>query len=132
MLLSENRSRFAKRDRWYTIGGILLVLVLLIPSPQSVKHLLIQHGFVAHSTDSDAKNTQLLNALVEAPLNYLNADTDIPDLQLDIKYQDWMRLVADRKRALEEGQIPTQRAEVKANISYQEDKHIAKIGRAHV
>ncbi|QUM74851.1 CotH kinase family protein [Moritella sp. 24] len=127
MLLSENRSRFAKRDRWYTIGGVLLVLVLLIPSPQTVKQMLIQHGFVAHSTDSSAKNTQLLNAVIDAPLKYLNADTNIPNLQLDIKYQDWMRLVADRKQALQEGQIPDKRAEVKANVSYLEDKYVAKV-----
>ncbi|SGY99045.1 Putative uncharacterized protein [Moritella viscosa] len=127
MLLSENRSRFAKRDRWYTIGGVLLILLLVTPSPKTVKNWLIQHGFVAHSTDSNTKNKQLLNALLNAPLKYLNADNNIPNLQLDIKYQDWMRLVADRKQALKEGQIPTQRSEVKASVSYLKNKYSAKV-----
>ena len=127
MILSENRSRFAKRERWYTIGGILLILLFITPSPQTVKNALIQHGFVAHSTDSNTKNKQLLNALLDAPLKYLNADNDIPNLQLDIKYQDWMRLVADRKQALQQGQIPDQRAEVKASVSYLKNKYSAKV-----
>ena len=127
MILSENRSRFAKRERWYTIGGILLILLFITPSPQTVKNALIQHGFVAHSTDSNTKNKQLLNALLDAPLKYLNADNNIPNLQLDIKYQDWMRLVADRKQALQQGQIPDQRAEVKASISYLKNKYSAKV-----
>ncbi|WP_017223517.1 CotH kinase family protein [Moritella dasanensis] len=127
MILSENRSRFAKRDRWYTIGGILLVLFFVTPSPSSIKIMLVEHGFVAHSTDSSAKQAQLIDALIDAPMKYLNADTNIPQLQLDIKYQDWMRIVADRKQALQAGQIPDQRAEVKASVSYEENKYSAKV-----
>lgn len=127
MILSENRSRFAKRERWYTIGGILLVLFFVTPSPSRIKNMLVEYGFVAHSTDSSAKKNQLIHALIDAPMKYLNADTDIPHLQLDIKYQDWMRLVADRKQALQQGQIPEQRAEVKASVSYLKNKYSAKV-----
>jgi hypothetical protein len=127
MILSENWSQFAKRNRWYTIGGILLVLFFVTPSPSSIKNMLVEHGFVAHSTDNSAKQAQLIDALIDAPMRYLNADTDIPQLQLDIKYQDWMRIVAERKQALQQGQIPERRAEVKASVSYEENKYNAKV-----
>ncbi len=123
MLLTQKRVGHP----WLTLLGGVLIVLLVLPSPNTVRHWFFNHGFITHSVTSSDKVKQLTNAILRAPKQYFTGEKNLPLLQLDIKYQDWMKIVADRNKALALGQIPEQRAQVKASISYLQKKHNAKV-----
>ncbi|CCQ10476.1 hypothetical protein PALB_13430 [Pseudoalteromonas luteoviolacea B = ATCC 29581] len=121
---SSSTGQFESRLLW---ASILLVVVLLLPSPASVKTTLIHLGFVATSESAKDKVTQLASSALSAPMKMLNANTNLPVFKLDVKYQDWLKIQEDRGNALRSGQIAEERAEVNATLYFNKEKFGAKI-----
>lgn len=123
-LLSNATDNSAK---WWYLGAIIAVLLILTPSPNMVKHYLVSKGFVATSESGAAKLTQLSGALLDAPKYYLQNNTPIPVLKIDVKYKDWQLIEEDRQQALKLGMIQATRNEVNATISLGNESIKAKM-----
>ncbi len=106
---------------------LLVLLFILLPSVNAVKTLIVHKGFIAHEHSTEAKALQLVDDLLASPVRWLNANHDLPIIKIDIKYQDWLKLEADRHSSLLEGKIPEKRAEVNAAIYFEQQKFSAKV-----
>ncbi|MCL1038558.1 hypothetical protein L2750_15595 [Shewanella submarina] len=127
ILPDRRKKRLGRWEKITLILGLLVLVAALTPSPAWVKTFLIQKGFMAMSNNSGDKVRQLVSDGFKAPVNMLRADSQLPLLQLDIKYQEWMKLSADRDQALADGVIPEQRQTVKANLQYLNKSYKAKV-----
>ncbi|MEI4550971.1 hypothetical protein [Pseudoalteromonas spongiae] len=116
-----------KGDRIKLLGGLLVLAILLMPSTGAVKRYLVDKGFVAEHVSGKDKALQLMRSVVQAPQSYLSANTDLPLIKVDIKYQDWLKLENDRRTAFERGMIPELRSQVPATIVYGKERHTAKV-----
>lgn len=122
MRLDSIQAHTSKSEKLALIGAVLLVVILLLPSINTVKTTLIHSGFVALHQGGKDKALQLATDVVGAPFKWMMADADMPLIKIDIKYQDWLLLEQDRDVALKQGQIPEIRQEVNANIFYENKK----------
>lgn len=127
MRLDRGDLATSKADNKLLWSGIAVILILLLPSVNSVKTSLIHMGFVATEQTSSGKALQLASELLKAPINILKANTQLPTLKLDVKYQDWLKIEQDRSQALATGQIAEERAEVNASLYFDKKKYGAKI-----
>ncbi|MBQ4849907.1 CotH kinase family protein [Pseudoalteromonas sp. MMG012] len=127
MRLDSTHARTSKAEKLALIGALCVIVILLLPSVNMVKTLLIQSGFVSLHQDSKEKAMQLVSDVVRAPLNWAMADSDHPLLKIDIKYQDWLLLEKDRDTAFTHGQIPEQRSEVAGSVFFENKKLKATI-----
>ena len=127
MRLDPPKQRFTPHERKVCLLAILLLTLLVLPSLNSVRHYLVDNGFVAHHTSTKDKAWQLAKSLALAPAKWLAAEKELPVIKIDIKYQDWLKLESDRKTAFTQGKIPEIRHEVTALIYYQQNKFPAKI-----
>ena len=127
MRLDSIQAQTSKAEKLALIGAICIIAMLLLPSVNMVKTLLIQSGFVSLHQSGQAKAAQLASDIIEAPVNWALAETDIPVIKLDIKYQDWLLLEQDRNTALKKGQIQDQRAQVSGNVFFENQKFKASV-----
>ncbi len=127
MRLDHSSINISTREtRIYWVALALLIFTLL-PSSHKVKLSLIHSGYVAQHSAPISKIKQLAQDLTWAPINYLSADTSIPTIKLDIRYQDWLKLEADRDAALSAGIIPEKRNQVNAIVYHESNKFKAKV-----
>ncbi|MFK0571739.1 CotH kinase family protein [Endozoicomonas sp.] len=115
------------REKRFIWLGIFCLALVLIPSPETVKTLLIQGGYRSLHTNSAERVTQIISDMKDVPGKLLTAERTIPVLRLDIKYKEWQKLVKDRQKALAEGLIPEDRQYAKGSLHYQREKYEADI-----
>ncbi len=106
---------------------IVAILLLVLPTTNSVKSFLVDKGYVATNLAPQDKAVELIENLLLAPIRWYFAKTDLPTLKIDIKYQDWLKLKADRDIAFSQGSIPEMRNEVSAFVYHEQNKIPAKI-----
>lgn len=127
MLRDRRTNRLSGWEKLALVLGSIVLVLALMPSPSWIKTFLIQSGFVATTTVPSEKARQLVNASIQAPINILRAETSLPLIRLDIKYQDWMQLSEDRDRGLTAGAIPGDRRTVTASLYFEQQKYRAKV-----
>ena len=127
MNLTSNNQTEKSKYRLVIMIKLCILLILILPSTAAVKRYLVDKGFVAQQQTTSAKAKQLLTSLLHAPLNYFKANSALPVLKLDIKYQDWLKLEEDRRLAFEHGVIPEIRQSVAATINFDGQMHAAKV-----
>nr|MDT0252190.1 hypothetical protein [Endozoicomonas sp.] len=115
------------REKRFIWLGIFCLALVLIPSLETVKTLLIQGGYRSLHTNSAERVTQIISDMKDVPGKLLTAERTIPVLRLDIKYKEWQKLVKDRQKALAEGLIPEDRQYAKGSLHYQREKYEADI-----
>ncbi|WP_419835935.1 CotH kinase family protein [Endozoicomonas atrinae] len=113
----------SKREKRFIWIGILCIAILLIPSLDVAKTLLIQGGYRSLHTNPQDRILQLVRDVRDAPAKLLNAERDIPSLRLDIKYKEWQKLVDDRQAALADGLIPDSRQYAEGDLYFQQSKY---------
>jgi len=118
MLLHNTKSTHTKAERRMYIALVFIIGVLILPSPLYIKTLLIQAGYTARFETTSDKALQLISDITQAPIRYLSAQTDMPLLKVDIKYQNWLKIMNDRELAMSQGRIPETRNIVKGDIYY--------------
>lgn len=106
---------------------VVAVLLLVLPTTSAVKSFLVDKGYVSTNIAPQDKLVELLENLLLVPSRWYSAKTDLPMLKIDIKYQDWLQLKADRDVAFSQGSIPEKRNEVSAFVYHEQNKIPAKI-----
>ena len=117
----------SKREVQLILAGIVCIALILMPSVERIKTLLIQGGYRMLHTNSSDEAMQILSDLKAVPGKLLSAERDIPTLRLDIKYKEWQKLVSDRQTALADGLIPETRQFAKAVLYDDKTRYSAKI-----
>ncbi len=127
MRLDNASSQGSVREYRYIGLALILLILILLPSTQTVKNFLIHKGYVAQYQQNSDKLFALLKAITYAPLNYLASDPSEDVIKLDIKYQDWLLLEKDRETAFTKGAIAENRNVVNADIFHNNIKYKAKV-----
>ncbi len=127
MRLDTPRPSSSKRSKGIYALCMVLILLLILPTTSAVKSFLVDKGYVATNVTSKDKFLELFENLLRVPTRLYSAKTDLPMLKIDIKYQDWLKLKADRDIAFSQGSIPEKRNEVSAFIYHEQNKIPAKI-----
>ncbi len=127
MRLDKPEKQYSSFELKLMLVGLLLAVILILPSLSYVKHYLIDKGFVAHHTSASDKALQLADSLVRAPFKLIAAKQQFPLIKVDIKYKEWLKLESDRKKAFINGVIPEIRHEVNATIYHENNKFPAKV-----
>lgn len=127
MRLDKPEKQYSSFELKFFLVGILLAVILVLPSLSYVRHYLIDKGFVAHHTSASDKALQLADNLVRAPFKLIAAQQQFPLIKVDIKYKEWLKLESDRKKAFINGVIPEIRHEVTATIYHENNKIPAKV-----
>ncbi len=127
MRLDTPEAAYTPPERKAFMLGVLILILLLIPSVNAVKIALIHNGYVAHYEDGKSKLIQLVQDISLVPKRLLTADKDLPVIKVDIKYQDWLKLEQDRNNALKNGIIAEQRNQVNATLYLNQQKYFAKV-----
>jgi hypothetical protein len=127
MRLDNTSSQRSKREYRYIGLAVIMLILILLPSTQTVKNFLIHKGYVAKHQQNSDKLLALLKGITYAPLNYLAADPSDDVIKLDIKYQDWLLLEKDRETAFKNGVIAKNRNFVNADIFHNNIKYKAKV-----
>ncbi|MET4695998.1 right-handed parallel beta-helix repeat-containing protein [Endozoicomonas lisbonensis] len=116
--LDRRASFISKREKWFFWGALSLSLILLLPSLDLVRVLLIHGGYRVSHTNSQDKAVQFVSDVTKAPQKFISADRDHPVLRLDIKYKEMRKLSEDRKLAMASGRIPEDRKTAKGTLYY--------------
>ncbi|AMO58076.1 hypothetical protein GZ77_20345 [Endozoicomonas montiporae] len=116
--LDRQASFISKREKWFFWGALSLSLILLLPSLELVKVMLVQGGYRALHTNSKDKAVQFVGDVIKAPQKFFAADRDQPVMRLDIKYKEMRKLAEDRKQAMASGRIPEDRQTAKGTLYY--------------
>ncbi len=125
--LQHQKKRLHIKEKKALLISLAIICILILPSLYAVKNGLIHSGYVALHQDGKNKAKQLLSDLASAPKRLVSANTDIPLLKIDIKYQDWLKLSEDRENALKNGAIAEKRHQVSALIYHQQQKYNASV-----
>ncbi|KEI72852.1 CotH kinase family protein [Endozoicomonas elysicola] len=113
----------SKREKRFIWIGIFCIAILLIPSLDIARTLLIQGGYRSLHTNPQDRILQLIHDVKDAPAKLITAERDIPELRLDIKYKEWQKLVDDRQTALADGLIPESRQYAKGTLYFQQSHY---------
>lgn len=127
MRLDHSSINISSRETRVYWAAFVLLIFTLLPSSHKIKLSLIHSGYVAQHSTPIRKMRQLAIDIVRAPINYLTADTSIPTIKIDIRYQDWLKLESDRDKALNTGIIPEKRNQVNAIVYHESNKFKAKV-----
>jgi len=127
MRLDNTSSQRSKREYRYIGLAVIMLILILLPSTQTVKNFLIHKGYVAKYQQNSDKLFALVKGITYAPLNYIATDPSEDVIKLDIKYQDWLLLEKDRETAFKNGVIAKNRNIVNANIFHNNIKYKAKV-----
>lgn len=121
--LDRQAHRVSIREKRFIWIGLFCLFLVLAPSLDTVKTLMIHGGYRSLHTKPADWVTQLINDIKDIPGKWLSAERTIPVLRLDIKYKEWQKLVQDRQQALDEGLIPNSRQYAKGTLYYQQGEY---------
>ncbi|SFB88880.1 hypothetical protein [Pseudoalteromonas denitrificans] len=127
MELHKAESSHTKTERRMYFILVFIIGLLILPSPLYIKTLLIQAGYTARFETGSDKAVQLLSDIAQAPIRYMTSQSDMPLLKVNIKYQNWLKIMNDREQALSTGRIPEIRNRVKGEVYYLGQKYKTEI-----
>lgn len=114
--LDRQTKGVSKGEKKLMAAVIAVAVIAAIPSLDIVSTMMVHGGYRSLYVDAKQRIVQLVTDIKSAPSKWLDADRSLPTLRLDVKYQEWQKLVADRDRALQEGLIPEDRHYAKATL----------------
>ena len=127
MKLDKTGKQTNKTEKWLSISAVCLLIVLVLPSTNYITTSLLHLGFVSHHESTKDKLIQLGQEIIASPNRYLESDSEMPLLKVDVNYQDWQVLAQDRALAFETGMIAEKRHMVNGVIHYKGDAYKTKL-----